>query len=564
MRYSQLFYKRNKGNFAATIVTSILLMACNVYVAILLMELVDTASNSGLTGLKNIIIKSLIFLGSYIIIGFGDNFFRNRYLYRAVKNIKEYIFRQILRKDINAFNQDKTSKYISIFNKDIKMIEMDYVETSPVLIQQIALFICGLGMMFYLNPFLALCVLGALLIPAIVTLLLGNSIAENEKKVSTSNGKFTECVKDIISGFAVIKNFKAEKEIEEIFYRENSDLEQVKKQRRSSENIIRIFTSVSGNLVLIIVFSVGAYMAIKKIINISMVIAFIQLLNYVVGPIQEVPVLLSKMNAAKTWLDKVQEEVEYTEDVGGNVQHNEFTKAIELKDVSFSYSKDKVVLDHVSFTFEKGKSYALVGASGCGKSTLLKLLLGYLKDFEGDITLDNIPLLDIETKCLYDLIILIQQSVIIFDESLDKNISMFKQFELEELERVIHMSGLSHVIEEKGRDYKCGENGAMLSGGEKQRVALARALLKKTPILLMDEATAALDNSTAYAVESEVLNMGGVTKVIVTHKLNPELLCKYDEVLMLHNGQIVEHGSYTELINRKGKFYSLCNMCELE
>lgn len=561
MKYSRLFYKRNKVNFVATIITSILLMACNVYVAVILMELIDTASGGGFPSLKKVIVKSLIFLGVYVVLGFIDNFFRNNYSFMALKNLKEYIFERMLQKNINAFNLETTSKYISIFNNDIKMIELDYVDICPLLIQQIALFVGGLGMMFYLNALLAVFVLVSLVIPMVVTMLLGNGIAVNEKKVSDSNGVFTECVKDIISGFAVIKNFKAEKEIQQVFTKNNIELEEVKRKRRSSENIIRILTSVSGTLVLVIVFSVGAYMAIKNIIKISMVIAFIQLLNYVVGPIQEVPVLLSKMKAAKLLLEKMQDEIESAEDDGGKVVQDKFEKAIELTDVSFSYNDEKVVLKNVSYTFEKGKSYALVGASGCGKSTLLKLLLGYLKDFDGDITLDNIPIVDIETKCLYDLMLLIQQNVIIFDESLDKNISMFKAFEPEEIDRVIKMSGLSHVVEEKGKDYKCGENGSMLSGGEKQRVAIARALLKKTPILLMDEATAALDNTTAYAVENEILNLSGVTKIIVTHKLNQELLSKYDEVLMLSNGEIVEHGTYDELIEKKGKFYSLCNMC---
>ena len=134
---------------------------------------------------------------------------------------------------------------------------------------------------------------------------------------------------------------------------------------------------------------------------------------------------------------------------------------------------------------------------------------------------------------------------------------MFSDFPKEEVDRAIQLSGLSGLIAERGEDYLCGENGSGLSGGEKQRISIARSLLKKSQVLLVDEATAALDAQTAFQVSNAILNLDGLTRIVVTHSLDEKLLGQYDCVLTLKNGSIAEAGSFDELMEKKGYFYSL-------
>ena len=134
---------------------------------------------------------------------------------------------------------------------------------------------------------------------------------------------------------------------------------------------------------------------------------------------------------------------------------------------------------------------------------------------------------------------------------------MFRDFEPEEVERAISLSGLSALIAERGADFKCGENGSGLSGGERQRISIARCLIRKTPVLLVDEATAALDAETAFQVSSSILELDGLTRIVVTHSLDEALLKKYDSVLVLKNGAVEERGTFDELMDKKGYFYSL-------
>ena len=134
---------------------------------------------------------------------------------------------------------------------------------------------------------------------------------------------------------------------------------------------------------------------------------------------------------------------------------------------------------------------------------------------------------------------------------------MFQKFSADDIDKAINMSGLKALIEEKGLDYICGENGSGLSGGEKQRISIARSLLRKSQVLLVDEATAALDKETAYNVSNSILNLDGVTSIVVTHSLDEGLLKQYDEIITLKNGYIIESGSFESLIRNKGYFYSL-------
>lgn len=143
---------------------------------------------------------------------------------------------------------------------------------------------------------------------------------------------------------------------------------------------------------------------------------------------------------------------------------------------------------------------------------------------------------------------IIQQNVFVFDDTIENNITMFKSFSREELETVIEKAGLGELVNEKGMDYRCGENGCNLSGGEKQRISIARGLLCNSSVLLMDEATSALDAATAAAIESRILGMEDMLRIVVTHKLNPQLLGAYDDIIVLQNGTVEACGNYEGLM----------------
>ena len=187
----------------------------------------------------------------------------------------------------------------------------------------------------------------------------------------------------------------------------------------------------------------------------------------------------------------------------------------------------------------------------------MNLLMGAYDSYSGSITFDNKELKTICTDNLYDIISLIGQNVFLFDDTIRCNITMFRDFSAEKVQSAVKRAGLTELISSRGEDYRCGENGSGLSGGEKQRISIARALLRGTPVLLLDEATASLDNQTAFTITDSILHLDGLTRLVVTHRLEAGLLEQYDEIFVLKDGILRERGKFDELMDEKGYFYSL-------
>lgn len=193
---------------------------------------------------------------------------------------------------------------------------------------------------------------------------------------------------------------------------------------------------------------------------------------------------------------------------------------------------------------------------------MLKLILGYYDQYDGSIKMDDAEINTIKKKDLYSNISIIHQNVFLFDGSIKENIDLYQGYSEEELEKAIELSGLKKLIDRlvEGKDTLINENGSNFSGGEKQRISIARSLIKGTPIILLDEATAALDNRIAYDIENSIINLENKTIITITHRLSRELLSKYDEIIVLKEGQVVEKGQFDALYDNKGYFYELANI----
>lgn len=552
------FYYKNKLNYFMTLSNTFLTTLLYIAFAFVLKMFFDIATGGAISDLVHMLLIVMGLIIIYIIISFMLRYFKNRFITKALYQYKGFVFNKVLEKNINSFNNEATSKYISNLTFDVSSIENGYLLGNINIFNQLLLLILAICSMAYLNWIMTICVICIMSLPIIIIALFGKKLKVLERSASDQNEKFVGIVKDFLSGFSVIKSFKAEKEMSNIFSKQNFALENLKQNRREMSELIGIWSVAASLLVDIVIFALGTYMAIQGIILVGVIVAFIQLLNYVLTPIQQLGPLFANISASRSLIKKMEESLEESEKPKKRESKNDFENSIIIQNVSFAYGDENVLTD-VSFEFERGKSYAIVGGSGSGKSTLLSLLLGYHLDYSDKILLDDMEMRSIDTDSLYDLISIIQQNVFIFDDTIANNISMFKNFDEDEINEAILKAGLAPLIENKGIDYKCGENGSNLSGGEKQRISIARCLLRKMPILLMDEGTASLDNNTAYLVETAILDMEGVTKIIVTHKMNALLLERYDEIIVMNHGKIVETGKFNTLIKSKGYFYALYN-----
>lgn len=558
-QFTKQFYKKNKGMFGLAMLATILIAAINLVISWEMQLIIDSASKvSGTIPFSKVVVLVVVTVVVLALVMLFDYHTRPRFIQKAMQQYKDYIFEEITKKNISSFNGENTSTYISALTNDATSIENNYLVKIFTLVMQIIMFVGAFAMMLFYSPILTLVAVVVSILPIIASILTGNRLANDEKKVSDQNESFVGMVKDTLAGFSVIKSFKAEKEIIQLFIKNNHHTEEMKCRRRKTELLIQTIGAVAGVIAQFGVFLFGAYLVLEgKGITAGVVIVFVQLMNFVVTPIGNVPQILANRKAAFALIDKLAAAI-YT-----NVRHEgkkvdkKLDESITLKDVSFAYEKDTPILKHIDLSFESGKSYAIVGGSGSGKSTLLNLLIGARDDYEGEIRYDGDEIRSISSESLYDLVSIVQQNVFVFNSSIQDNVTMYREFAQDKLHRAIRMSGLETLMKEKGEQYQCGENGVGLSGGERQRISIARCLLRETPVLLVDEATAALDAATAFAVTNSILDIEDVTRIVVTHRLEETLLNKYDQIIVLKDGVVREQGSFKELMERKEYFYSL-------
>ena len=555
--YTRAFYQGNRLNFALALILIILSTGGMLFFSWMLGEVTNIMAAGDLPRLWRTLGISVAALVLVLAVELLMYYYKTKFVHRALRQYKDLAFSRLSEKSISAFSRENTSRYLSALTNDANSIEENYLNRSLLLIFQGAQFVGGLVMMFALSWQLALVTIVLTLIPITISLVMGKELAAREKAMSDQNEKFVAQVKDFLTGFSVIKSFKAEGEAGQLFQSSNAETERVKERRRWWDAMLSSIAQSCGSVIQIGIFFYGAWLAIGGNIPMGTVLIVLNLCNCFNQPIQIVPQYWASRKAALTLIEKLARITKENAGHAGVAIPARLERGITLKDVTFGYVPDKPVLKELSLTFEPGKKYAIVGSSGSGKSTLLSLLMGSYTDYAGSIAIDGQELREVDTDSLYDLASLIGQNVFLFDDTVRRNITMFRDFPADQVETAVKRSGLSALVAQRGEDYRCGENGVNLSGGERQRVSIARALLRGTPVLLLDEATAALDNQTAFEVTDAILHLDGLTRIVVTHRLDEALMEQYDEIIVLKDGQVREVGTYRQLMEKKAFFYSL-------
>ena len=552
----RLFYK-NKMCFIASVIMTIVMSFLNLMISWLIQQIMDCTANQDMQAL----VRSAWIAASVVIAYTVSNAVYRavypRFLQRAMQQYRDYAFSRLTQKSLRSFSKEGTALYVSALTNDCTSIENNYLAATFTLIELLFCFLGALIMMLYYSPVMLVLAVALSFLPVAVSMTAGNRLTEQEKEISKKNERFVSIVNELLSGFPVIKSFRAETQASRLFSQRNEQAEEAKKNKRRTEQLISLLANDAGIIAQMGIFLAGAWLAISgKGVTAGVVIVFVQLMNYILNPISQVPLLWSNRKAAIALMEKLSDALSENVREEGREKINGFSEKIEVKDLTYGYEPESHVLKDLDVQFDAGKSYAIVGGSGSGKSTLLNLLMGS-SNYQGEICIDGVSIKNIESESLYQLMTSVQQNVFVFNDTIRNNVTMFHEFPDKEVTLALERSGLSELIEKRGEDFVCGENGANLSGGERQRISIARALLRKSPILLVDEATAALDAATARAVSFSILNLVGMTRIVVTHRLEEAILRRYDKILVMKNGTICEQGNFDTLMQQKGQFYSL-------
>ncbi|MCI6693835.1 MAG: ABC transporter ATP-binding protein/permease [Clostridium sp.] len=557
------FILRHKLLLGINILFIIAISITEALQAILFQTVVDTVTGNLKYTISSLTIMSILFLLSVFFLETGSKVSAAALNKKVILDYKENMVKGFL---TSSFKKKiSNSEFISLINNDVKLIEENYIKSFICIAKDILLFVMSLFLLLRINIYLTIVIVLIGWLPIFIPLLLNKKNQRLKETYSKNLEIFLEKIREVSQGFEVIKSFNIEHKITNLIYADNTNLENAKFKSSSFEGMLGATSIVTGFTMFFINLLISGYFVLKGDITIGSMIAAVQLMNYIVNPLVSISQYTTRIKSVSKLIYKIEEKL--LNKINTIDNHNlitepiNFEKSITIENLSYSYDNVRETLTNINLKIEKGKKYALVGESGCGKTTLLKILLNEINDYTGKVTIDNIDIQQIHPKILYDNITFIHQKIFMFKDTIKNNICLYNNFSDEQINLSIKQAGLSKTIQKHTNGYNTliGEDGISLSGGEVQRVAIARSLIKNSQILLVDEATSALDNLTARAIENSLINLNQ-TVLSITHQLDKDILNKYDEIIVMKDGKIIEIGTFNDLVNRKGYFYYMYSM----
>ena len=536
------YYKRHKLLVIATMGISILTQLLTPVSAIMQQRIIDLITAGNMDGFRQMLwVAGAIVLGTalaYFLGALTEKSFEAKFC----EDLRNDLYDSIMRRGAARFEEKDTAEYMSYITSNASTVSNNLAQPVFFLISYGISALVVLGIMFSYSPVLALtsivCGLLSMILPMRFNKTLGKQVMTKMEKAAALNVQ----MKEALSGHSVVSAFLVFPSIRRRFIQASSDVAKTDQRMGVTISGIENIAQVMDKVVWFITFLVAGTMAVEGRITIGTLVMFISLFSYFSGSMttyaQLLPLLLSSRENNRLMLSIIDE----NEAVFTGTKDASCEQQIEVKNLSFRYTKDVPVLEHLNLTLRRNEKVALLGASGCGKSTLIKLLSGHYADYTGSIRYDGTELHDIDPQKLRRLVTVIHQNTFLFNDTIRFNICLGEEFSDAALQNALYLSGADRFISAlpEGVDSPCGENGALLSGGQKQRIALARALIRGVSVLILDEGVSAIDVATANEIESELLHMENLTLLTITHRIKDGLTAQYDRVLTMENGALKE------------------------
>lgn len=491
-------------------------------------------------------------------------------------DMRDYVYRRLLQQDFEFYNKNRTGDLMSRQTGDMDAVRHFLAHTLYVTYENILLFVASLFMIFFVNVKLA-CVMIAVLpfsaVAAVVQFRVVHPVFRKARERFSSLNSFAQ---ENISGNRVVKAFAKESYEKEKFDRENAGyMEAELAAARLSSIFIPIFEFVS-NILLVILMVAGGILVIRGEMGLGDIVTVNGYLFMLSNPLKWAGWLVNDIRRLSASLEKIYATVIQEPAIVGNVgkqqdknknqdedrnQNQDMCRKkrlagkIEFRDVSY-HAEDEDIINHISFTAQKGQTIGIIGATGAGKSTIMNLICRFYDATDGQVLVDDEDVKNMDLYVLRDNIGIAMQDIFLFSDTIEGNIAYGNTAcSFDEVVRVAKIANADEFIREtpQGYDTIIGERGMGLSGGQKQRISLARALLKNPSILILDDTTSAVDLETESMIQDELKNIQKDTTVfIIAHRISS--IQKADKILVLDHGQILEEGNHEELLNKDGYY----------
>lgn len=553
------------------------------YLGILFLATVALAGNLVLLLLRPYLTKQVIDLGfatndiavieyyalmyGFTIIGsvlfiFVENYFLKSFGQKIIYNIRSIIFQKILNKPHDEFYKLPIGNWVTRITNDVESLRTLYTDVILNLASSGLMIIGILGFMYAINVPLAIIMTILLPIMGGIIWVFQKFSRKAFRQVRRSVAASNASIKELLNYIVIVKSYGGERAIEERYNTVNKGFLEAGLFEVTTFSIFRPLVDGLFFVALIVIFTTTNL--IDSVADAGTVFAFIQYMDRFFQPLKEIADKYNSLQSALAGAERLVPLLEEEERQMANEVPDEFKyiETIEFEHVWFSYENNDVyALEDFTFTIKAGEFIGIVGPSGSGKSTLLSLLMGIYKPTRGAIYINGINIAQYDSSVLRHLMGYVFQQAYLFKGSIRDNLTLFDtSISNEDMVNAAKQVNLHSMIEHlpEGYDTPVGYLGSLLSDGQKQLLAFGRTLIKKTPILLLDEATANIDSHTEKQIQASIENIrGSKTIVSIAHRLST--VKDANKIVYMEYGKIIEIGSFDELINLKGTFYNLWN-----
>tara|TARA_X000001036_G_scaffold170576_1_gene161344 strand:+ start:375 stop:2174 length:1800 start_codon:yes stop_codon:yes gene_type:complete len=485
--------------------------------------------------------------------------------YGILKKLSIHLYSHLQHMSLSYFDKNKSGELASIMVNDVSnmraavSISFQKLFVEPI---NILVFIC---LLFIINIKLALVATIIVPLTGVVIVYIGKSIRRKSKRTSEKIANIMSMMTENLNSIRIVKSFNMEKFETERFISEQKRYYRLLLRRAKLTTFSSPITELIGTTIGVILLWTGSYeVLVNNSMNSEDFIRFILILFSVLGPIRSLSNVSIQLQAGAASADRVFDVLDapvtiYSKPESKNIK--EFKERIVFENVGFNYENSKNILKDVSFNINKGTMMALVGASGAGKSTIADLIPRFYDVISGKISIDGVDIRDIELGSLRNLMGIVSQETILFNDTIGANIKYgLKNISDSKLEQAAkNANALDFILKQTdGFNTQIGERGIRLSGGQKQRLAIARALLRNPPILILDEATSSLDTESEYLVQKAIdALMVQRTVLVIAHRLST--IKKADSIIVMENGQISAVGKHKDLLKENEIYSKLYN-----